>query len=144
MRQILYYIIYSYNKISKDKKINILPIYNTMGVDFYKCDSCDECIGGRMYHCKSEKHSICHHCIDCDEIKLYVIEDDTNKEIEYHDGLNDDDYDYSNSIYIKTSDCAACLKNEDKKQKVKQILKKYVTDKDEFSRICQKICGIFF
>jgi len=109
-----------------------------MGVDYYNCDLCNECVPCQTYQCKEEDHSICRYCVNennltlqahyYDDIKKWVYEDYDENE---HEGVDD--------FVIK--DCSLCKDKEGEnismKGKIAEIVGKHC--KRNKQQLCKEL-----
>ena len=107
-----------------------------MGVDYYHCDLCEDCVHCRMYECEEKCHSICRYCVSDDGLELQVhYYDDAKKELVYED-YNEDEHADFDEILVK--DCSLCKSEKNKsltiKDKIDEIVGKHC------KRNKQKLC----
>ena len=107
-----------------------------MGVDYYNCDLCNECVPCQTYQCKEEDHSICNYCVGDHDLKLQAhYYDDENKKWVYED-YDEDEHEWVEKIIVK--ECSLCKSKEGEnmsmKGKIAEIVGKHC------KRNKQKLC----
>jgi hypothetical protein len=97
-----------------------------MGVDFYKCDFCEECVsdcGGRDFCCKNGAHVCCPYCVDDNDL-YFQDKDNNNIEVKYDEKIHESALnDGCIEVYVKY--CEICCKSDTKKNMFLNIINKY-------------------
>ena len=112
-----------------------------MGVDYYSCGMCDECVHCQMYECK-EGHSICRYCVNDHGLALQAhYYDDEDKKWVYED-YNEDEHEWVEKVVVK--DCSLCKSKEGEntsmKKKIDEIVGKHC--KRNKQKLCKELYDI--